>query len=501
MTDTDQGAAPTTAPSSAPAGDARPAEASSPRSMPEPAEPDPRMPRLANSPGFRDWMLQGWGDADRTPTVPAGAAEAGARHRERLSGAFPGRLIAVAAGRAPMRVNDNAHEFRADSDFLWLVGAAVEDAVLVLEPTGGGHDATLYLPAPFRPGDEGFFADPLRGELWVGPMPGLAEYAEALGLRTRRIEELDLPGDALLGGTVPTAGPAAALATRPRSGELAQVLAELRMIKDAWELAELRAAVDTTVDGFAATALEIPRAVSLGGERWLQGTFDRHARTFAAGVGYASIVGSGAHAPILHWVRAEGEVDPEALLLLDLGAERRSGYTADVTRTLPASGRFSTVQREVHDLVEASHRAGLAAVGPGRDWADFHTACMEVLARGLADWGLLPVSVDEALSPEGQQHRRFIVCGVGHHLGIDVHDCSSASHAAYQGAKMQPGMALTVEPGLYFHAFDETLPPELRGIGVRLEDDLVVTEQGADVISAALPIEAAGIEAWMAGLR
>lgn len=476
------------------------AEQAPARSMPQPAEPDPRMPRLAQSPGFREFMQRGWGEADRTPTVPGGAPPAADAHRERLSAAFPGQVLAVAAGRAPMRVNDNAHEFRADSDFLWLVGAAVEDAVLVLEPAGSGHDAVLYLPAPFRPGDEGFFADPLRGELWVGPLAGLREYADALGLRTRPIEELALAGDALLAGTVPSNGPAATIAAHPRSGELARVLAELRMIKDDWELAELRRAVDTTVDGFAATALEIPNAVRRGGERWLQGTFDRHARTFGAGTGYASIVGSGAHAPILHWVRAEGEVDPEALLLLDLGVERRSGYTADVTRTLPASGRFTTAQREVHDLVEASHRAGLAAVGPGRDWADFHTACMEVLARGLAGWGLLPVSVDEALAPEGQQHRRYIVCGVGHHLGIDVHDCSSASHAAYQGAKMRPGMALTVEPGLYFHAFDETVPPELRGVGVRLEDDLVVTEHGSEVLSDGLPIDAAGIEAWMSRL-
>nr|WP_026378266.1 aminopeptidase P family protein [Agromyces italicus] len=469
--------------------------------MPQAAEADPRMPRLAEAPGFGEWMLQGWGEADRTPAVPSGASGAAARHRARLGEALPGRVLAVAAGRAPMRVNDNAHEFRADSDFLWLVGAAIEDAVLVLEPVAGGQEPTLYLPAPFRPGDEGFFADPLRGELWVGPMPGLREYGDALGVRTRRLEELDLPVDALLAGAPAAAGPAAALAARPRSAELDRVLAELRMIKDEWELAELRAAVDTTVDGFAATALEIPQAVRRGGERWLQGTFDRHARTFGSGVGYASIVGSGPHAPILHWVRAEGEIDPDALLLLDLGVERRSGYTADVTRTLPASGRFGAAQREVHDLVERSHRAGLAAVGPGRDWADFHTACMEVLARGLADWGLLPVSVDEALSPGGQHHRRYLVCGVGHHLGLDVHDCSTASHAAYQGAKMRPGMVLTVEPGLYFHAFDETLPPELRGIGVRLEDDLVVTAAGGEVLSAGLPIDADGIEGWMAGLR
>ncbi|PIJ44580.1 Xaa-Pro aminopeptidase, partial [Leucobacter sp. OLES1] len=285
---------------------------------------------------------------------------------------------------------------------------------------------------------------------------------------------------------------------RRRSAELARVLSELRRIKDAWEIAELRSAVANTIDGFVEVRREIPRAIERGGERWLQGTFDRHARTVGQAPGYATIVGSGAHAPILHWVRADGEIDPEALLLLDMGVENRSGYTADVTRTIPASGRFSDVQRQVHDLVERSHRAGLAAVQPGKPWADFHAASMEVLAQGLSDWGVLPVSVDEALSETGQQHRRFIVCGVGHHLGLDVHDCDASSYEAYLGGTIEPGMSLTVEPGLYFHAWDETIPPELRGIGVRLEDDLIVTETGTEVLSDGLPIDAAGIERWMA---
>ncbi len=463
-------------------------------SMPASDGVDPRMPRLAQAAGFAAEMRSGWGEADRTPILPEGAAAAAAQHRRRLADALPGRTLVVSAGRAPVRANDTVYEFRADSDFLWLVGAAIEDAVLVMT----GADATVYLPPPGRPGDDAFFADPLHGELWVGPIPGLAEYAAALEVRTRPLSELALTDDSLITGTRPAAGPvAAALAGADRSGDLARVLAELRMYKDEWEVAELRAAVDDTVAGFAATTLEIPRAVRQGGERWLQGTFDRHARTVGAGPGYATIVGSGAHAPILHWVRAEGAVDPEALLLLDMGVERRSGYTADVTRTLPASGRFTATQRGVHDLVERAHRAGLAAVAPGRPWSDFHAACMEVLAQGLHDWGLLSVSVDEALSPAGQQHRRYIVCGVGHHLGIDVHDCASSSYAAYQGATMQPGMALTVEPGLYFHAFDETVPPELRGVGVRLEDDIVVTSTGADILSAALPIDATGIEEWM----
>ena len=462
---------------------------------------DPRMPSLARSAGFADWMRSGWGNADRTPRVEPGAAAAAARHRRRLSDALPGQTLVVLAGRAQARVHDNFFEFRAHSDFLWLTGFAVEDGVLVMMPSAAGHDATLYITPPARPGAAAFHADAAHGELWVGPLPGTRELASALDLRVRELDELDVADTALIAGhPVVGAATGAQVGGRARSALLARTLAELRIEKDEWEIAELRAAVRHTVGGFVAVRREIPRAIESGGERWLQGTFDRHARTVGQAPGYASIVGSGANAPVLHWVRAEGAVDPDALLLLDMGVENRSGYTADVTRTLPASGRFSTAQREVHDLVERAHRAGLAAVAPGRDWRDFHTACMEVLAEGLSDWGLLPVSVDEALSAEGQHHRRYIVCGVGHHLGLDVHDCGASSYEQYFEATMRPGMALTVEPGLYFHAWDETVPPELRGIGVRIEDDLVVTAEGHEVLSADLPIDAAGLERWMASV-
>ncbi|WP_350348722.1 aminopeptidase P family protein [Agromyces sp. G08B096] len=466
-------------------------------SMPVPAEPDPRLPRLAEIPAFLDYMATGWGTPDRTPNVEPGAAAAAAEHRARLSAAFPGRMIAVAAGRAPVRSNDTSYDFRPDSDFFWLTGCPVEDGVLLLTPAAGGHDATLYLPPPAYPGDVDFFRDAAHGELWVGSAPSLDDWAGALDVAVAplsRLEEaLRAARDLLAGGA-----PGHPLLVPGRdSAELGRVLAELRMIKDAWEIAELRHAVDATIEGFADVIREVPRAIEWGGERWLQGTFDRYARTAGNGPGYATIVGSAGHAPTLHWVRCDGPVVPDELLLLDMGVETRSYYTADVTRTFPASGTFSAPQRAVHDLVERAHRAGLAAVGPGRAFTDFHQAAMEVIATGLSDWGLLPVSVDEALSPQGQQHRRYLVCGIGHHLGLDVHDCAQSSYAAYQGATMSEGMVLTVEPGLYFHAFDETLPPELRGIGVRIEDDILITSSGSEVLSDALPLDAGGLEDWM----
>ncbi|MFC7615607.1 M24 family metallopeptidase [Actinokineospora soli] len=308
----------------------------------------------------------------------------------------------------------------------------------------------------------------------------------ARGLRGRHPGTLTARGvdpglDAQLGGHSP---------------ELRTALSELRRIKDDWEVDQLRGAVDATVQGFADVAAALGAAVRGGGERWLQGTFDRRARALGNGPGYASIVAAGANSPVLHWTRCDGPVAEDAIVLLDAGVEAHTLYTADITRTFPVSGAFTDAERRVYDLVHAAHLAALAEVRPGKQFRAFHETAMAVLAEGLHDWGLLPVSVDKALSAEGQHHRRYIVCGTGHHLGLDVHDCTSARPSAYHRADLEPGMVLTVEPGLYFHPDDLTVPPELRGVGVRIEDDLLVTASGAENLSAALPSDADAISAW-----
>jgi Xaa-Pro aminopeptidase len=461
-----------------------------------------RSPVLTDIPAFAQFIGEDWGDVRVEPVLVEGAGAAASAHRARLSERFPGRTIVVGAGTAPTRNDDCVYAFRPHSGFVWLTSCQAEGSVLVMSPATGGHDAVLYIPAPHRPGDAGFFADRDHGELWVGPSAGLREWAEALQIEVRPLAALDaraLPSDALAAGGVEAIVPGESWEP---STALQRELSRLRMVKDDWEIAQLRDAIDATVGGFAAVAGELPRAIEEGlGERWLQGTFDRHARTFGNGPGYATIVGSGAHAPVLHWVRCDGPIVADAALLLDMGVEARSLYTADVTRTIPASGTFSVEQRAVHDLVEKAHRAGLAQIRPGTAYLDFHFAAMEVVAQGLHDWGLLPVSVDEALSPRGQQHRRYLACGIGHHLGLDVHDCSHAEYEDYMGADLEAGVVMTVEPGLYFHANDLTLPPELRGIGMRIEDDVLVTETGSEVLSAALPIDAAGLEEWTRAAR
>ncbi|HEY5031440.1 MAG TPA: M24 family metallopeptidase, partial [Actinomycetes bacterium] len=188
------------------------------------------------------------------------------------------------------------------------------------------------------------------------------------------------------------------------------------------------------------------------------------------------------------------------LLLLDAGVEVDSLHTADVTRTLPIGGRFSAVQRRVYDLVFAAQEAGIAAVRPGARFRDFHLAAMKVIAEGLESWGVLPVPAAEALHPDSGLYRRYTLCSSGHMLGLDVHDCAQARAETYLDGVLEVGQVLTVEPGLYLQPDDLTLPPELRGIGVRIEDDVVVTSDGCRVLSAGLPRQADDIEAWMAAV-
>ena len=186
---------------------------------------------------------------------------------------------------------------------------------------------------------------------------------------------------------------------------------------------------------------------------------------------------------------------------------RASRSTRCSPPTSPAPCRsaatFTDAQRKVYDAVYAAQEAGLAAVRPGNKFSDVHEAAIRVIAEHLHAWGLLPegVDVEATLDKEhGQFHRRWMVHGTSHHLGIDVHDCALALREEYMDAVLTPGMVLTVEPGLYFKADDLLVPQELRGIGVRIEDDVVVTEDGCENLSAGMPRTSTEVEAWIAGL-
>ena len=233
-------------------------------------------------------------------------------------------------------------------------------------------------------------------------------------------------------------------------------------------------------------------------ERHLEMVFATRARLEGNDVGYGSIVAGGSHACILHWTRNDGILNPDELLLLDAGVEGYALYTADITRTLPLGGRFSTAQRAIYDLVFAAQDAAIRAVKPGVDFLEPNRVAMRILAQGLHDLGILTVSVEEALRDDRQLYRRYSLHNVSHMLGIDVHDCARAREQEYKLGTLTAGMVLTVEPGLYFQPDDLTVPEQYRGIGVRIEDDILVTETGCRNLSAAIPRTADDVELWIA---
>jgi Xaa-Pro aminopeptidase len=489
-----------------------------------------------SSEAFKRFIASGWAPrAGRLPALRESAPYAAAR-REQVSAAFPGERLVVPAGVLRVRSNDTDYRFRPHSAFAHLTGLGTDrepDAVLVFEPRPagdprGGHEAVLYFRPRAGRDTQEFYADARYGELWVGVRPSLEEVAAETGLPTRHLDELEEAlgkdvgeGEGALRVRVVRGadGRVEALVERVREvagigaeeaeaadAELAQMLSELRLVKDEWEIAQLRLAIEITARGFADIVRALPGAVWHSrnggrGERVVETAFERRARQEGNGVGYDTIAAAGAHSCTLHWIRNDGPVGEEDLLLVDAGVEVDSLYTADITRTLPVSGEFSEAQLRVYQAVLEAADAAFAATRPGARFRDVHEAAMRVIAERLHEWGLLPGTVEESLATEGQFHRRWMVHGTSHHLGIDVHDCSQARREMYLDAELRPGMVFTIEPGLYFRAEDELAPPQLRGVGVRIEDNVLVTEDGCENLSAQLPRQPVEVEAWMASLE
>ncbi|MFD8122720.1 aminopeptidase P family protein [Streptomyces albidoflavus] len=449
-------------------------------------------------------MTQGWADTELHDLEPIEQAAETAGRRAALSARFPGERQVVPAGNRKTRSNDTEYAFRSSVEYTYLTGDQTEDGVLVLEPTEAGHEATIYLlPRSNRENGE-FWLDG-QGELWVGRRHSLTEAEQLLGLPAKDVREL---AGALAEATGPVrvvrgydAGIEAALTdkvTAERDEELKVFLSEARLVKDAFEVRELQKAVDSTVRGFEDVVRVLDKAEATS-ERYIEGTFFLRARVEGNDIGYGSICAAGPHATTLHWVRNNGQVRSGDLLLLDAGVETHTLYTADVTRTLPINGTYSPLQRKIYDAVYEAQEAGIAAVRPGAKYRDFHEAAQRVLATRLVEWGILEGPVDRVL--ELGLQRRFTLHGTGHMLGMDVHDCAVARTETYVQGTLEPGMCLTVEPGLYFQADDLTVPEEYRGIGVRIEDDILVTEDGNRNLSAALPRTSDEVERWMAELK
>jgi Xaa-Pro aminopeptidase len=442
--------------------------------------------------GFLDTISTGW--AERPGTLPPRREQAGftAARRDAVSAAFPGKRLVVPAGEAKQRSNDTDYPFRAHSAFSHLTGWASDSepgSTLVFEPRpDGGHDVTLFFRERADRTTAEFYSDASIGEFWIGPRPALEGVAADLGLATAHIDSFTRTDEDVVVG---------------EDADLTRFVSEMRLVKDDYEIAQMREAVAATARGFDDIVANLPAIIEHPrGERIVEGVFHQRARSDGNTVGYDTIAASGHHACYLHWTRNDGAVVPGDLILVDAGVEADSLYTADITRTIPASGRFTDIQRRVYETVLEAADAAFAAARPGVKFRTLHEAAMQVIATRVAEWGLLPVTAEEALDADkGGHHRRYMVHGTSHHLGIDVHDCAQARREMYYDGLLEPGMVFTIEPGLYFQIDDVTVPEAYRGIGVRIEDDVLMTEGGPVNLSADIPRTADEVEAWVQRLN
>ncbi|MBV9773907.1 MAG: aminopeptidase P N-terminal domain-containing protein [Gemmatimonadetes bacterium] len=419
--------------------------------------------------------------------------------RERVLERLGGGVLVLCSAPELLKSRDTDVRFRQDSDLFYLTGFMEPGAVAVLTP----HDPERRLTLFVRP------RDPER-ETWTGRREGVEGARERFAADAAYpVEELDQHLRALLEpadevvyafGTHPEMDQrilrlvTGFRRTRPRAGKgpLAvrdpdAVLAEMRLVKEPWELERMRRAGEISARGHLAAL----RAARPGIGEWeLEAVLDAAFRSAGGrGSSYPTIVGSGANATVLHYVANDRRARDGELVLVDAGAEWGM-YAGDITRTFPVSGRFTEAQRAVYEVVLAAEEAAIAAVRPGALFSDVHEAAVRVLTRGMVDLGLLTGDVDELIESEG--YKPFYMHQTSHWLGLDVHDVGPYRRGG-EWVRFEPGMVLTIEPGLYI-AEDADVPEAFRGIGVRIEDDVAVTADGHEILTRGVPVAADEIE-------
>ena len=428
-----------------------------------------------------------------------------AHRRSLLASRMQNGVAIVPAAPERTRNRDTHYPYRFDSYFYYLTGFREPEAVLVV--VAGGQAKSLLFCRDKNP----------EREVWDGFRHGPAAAKEALGFdEAHSITRLDELMPELLANQTTLFGHLGAdsawdarvigwvneVRNRARSGVTAPreiedvhvVLDEMRLIKSAEELATMRRAAEIST-GAHRRAMESarPGRTEYEIEAELVYEFRRHGAQAPA---YTPIVAAGANACVLHYVENAGALTDGDLLLIDAGCEL-DGYASDITRTFPVNGKFSGPQKDVYEMVLAAQAAALAEVRPGNTWDQPHEAAVRVLAQGMIDLGLLSGGVEQAIETEA--YKKFYMHRTGHWLGLDVHDAGEYKLNG-QWRALQPGMVLTVEPGCYIRAGDG-VPEKFANIGVRIEDDVLVTDDGHEVLTTAAPKTPGDIENVMRSRR
>ncbi|MFC0154954.1 aminopeptidase P N-terminal domain-containing protein [Xanthomonas dyei] len=435
-----------------------------------------------------------------------GAAEYARRRKQLMQMAGEQAILILPAAPERIRSHDTHYPYRQDSDFWYLSGFPEPEAVLVLVPGRKHGEAILFC----RERDA-------EREAWDGPREGQEGAVECYGMDDAYpIDDVDeiLPG--LLEGRtrvyyhfgrdvdfdLKLIGWLKRVREQVRHGaqppheflELGHLLHEQRLFKSRDEIALMQQAADISVRAHRA-AMRLARPGVH--EYELQAEVEREFRAADAWPAYGSIVGAGSNACVLHYRANNARSREGDLVLIDAGAEYR-GYAADITRTFPVNGRFTPAQRALHALVGAAQAAALAQARPGVAYEAGHVAAVETLTEGLLRLGLLKGKLERNIAEE--QYKRFYRHKTGHWLGLDVHDVGDYRLAG-DSRLLEPGMVFTIEPGLYVSADDTSVDAKWRGIGIRTEDNVLITADGHRVLTDALARSADEIEAEMAGVR
>jgi len=425
-----------------------------------------------------------------------------ARRRQALFERLPtGAALLLPTATEKLRSGDSHYPFRPDSDFYYITGFSEPHAVALLKKGEDTESFTLFVLAKdpekevwtgIRQGVEGavnnFGADSARpiGELESGLTELLADVSALYFCFGRHPEfESRLSGvlSGLRLGRKAHLGPEAMVDSGP-------LLAELRLHKSADELALMREGARITEEAHRLAMTRVrPGMYEYEIEALLHYTFRRHG---AWGWAYPSIVGGGANACILHYVSNDSPFNDGDLMLIDAGAEV-DGYATDVTRTSPVSGRFSPAQRDLYEVVLSAQQEAIAAVQPGATIDGIHEITVRALCRGMLSVGLLQGELDAVI--ENKDYRRYYMHRTSHWLGLDVHDVGRYQLTEGPARPLEAGMVITIEPGLYVPPDDEQAAEQFRGIGIRIEDDILVTEDGHENLTEAIPKTVADIEA------
>lgn len=438
--------------------------------------------------------------AHRTGIDPAEYAQ---RRRQLMEMAGDDAILVLPAASEKVRSLDTHYPYRQDSDFWYLSGFAEPDAVLVLIPGRRHGEAILFCrerdaereawDGP-RAGQDGAVRDHGMDDAYPiddldDILPGLLEGRSKVYYHFGRDAEFDLK---LIGWVNRVRSQVRHGAQPPHEFlELGHLLHEQRLFKSAAEIALMERAADISMQAHRVAM----RAVRAGMHEYeLQAELERVFRAHDGCAAYSSIVGAGRNACILHYRDNNAPVHAGELVLIDAGAEYR-GYASDITRTFPVDGRFSTEQRALHDLVGAAQAAALAQARPGVAYEAGHLAAVRTLTEGLLRLGLLSGELEDNVR-QGH-YQRFYPHKTGHWIGLDVHDVGDYRLAG-ESRLLEPGMVFTIEPGLYIGAQDTTVEARWRGIGIRTEDDVLITAQGHRVLTAGLARSAEEIEAEMA---